>query len=156
MNHTHASLCLGVFVGAMLSTANAFAAVEQSKFQDWTVDCPKKEMCVAHLERKGVQILVGRVTPNGAVRMALRVSAAAKPSSPVGLRLADGWQAGLRVGKCTANYCEAGVAEKSTSIAVAALSRNGDGIVGYELNDRLMLIPVSFAGFADAMKQVNK
>jgi invasion protein IalB len=138
----------------LLSTASH--AADSKGPQDWKVDCPKKEVCVAHLERKGVQILVGRVAPKGAVRMALRVSSGAKPSSPVGLRLSDGWQAGLKVGKCTASYCEAGVAEKSTSIALAAISRNSDGMVGYQLNNQILLIPVSFAGFSDALKRVSE
>lgn len=156
MNYKHLFPRLLTIVAGTFLLLGTGAAAENRTFQDWKVDCPKKEMCVAHLERRGVQILVGRVAPKGAVRMALRVSSAAKPMAPVSLRLSDGWQAGLKVGKCTANYCEAGVAEKSTSIAVTAISRNRDGMIGYQLNDKILLIPVSFAGFSEALKRVNE
>ena len=138
----------------LLGAKSAFAADTRS-YQDWKVDCPKKGACVAHLDEPGVQILVGRVAPNSAVRMALRLAAAAKSGAPVAMRLSDGWQAGLRIGQCTKAYCEAGVTEKSTSIAIAALKRNHDGLIAYQINDKLMLIPFSLAGFENAMKDVS-
>jgi invasion protein IalB len=124
-------------------------------YQDWRVDCPQKNACVAHFDAAGVQILIGRATPNAPVRMAFRLPAAAKTGTPVAMRLSSGWEAGLRVGGCKKEYCEAGVAEKSTDAALGEFRRGHDGIVAYQLDNRILIIPFSLAGFADAMKAVS-
>jgi invasion protein IalB len=124
-------------------------------FQDWRVDCPQKNTCVAHFDAAGVQILIGRATSNSPVRMAFRLPAAAKTGTPVAMRLSSGWEAGLRVTGCKKDYCEAGVAEKSTDTALGEFRRGHDGIVAYQLDNRILIIPFSLAGFADAMKAVS-
>lgn len=140
----------------LLATGLVVAALQPAKAASgWTVTCPSKKACVAHLDRQGVQILVGRTKDGAPLRMALRISAAAQKGKPVSMRLNDGWQAGLRVGNCNGKYCEAGVAQNATSIAVSALSRNRSGIIAYEIKDRILLIAFSLDGFNDALKRVG-
>lgn len=143
--------------GALLLVAAALFATTQrtAAATAWKVSCPAKTACVAHLDRKGVQILVGRTQAKAPLRMAFRVSAAARTGKPVALRLNDGWQAGLRIGKCSKAYCEVGVAQKATSTAVAALARNRSGLVAYEIKNRILLIEFPLDGFRDAMKRVE-
>jgi len=88
--------------------------------------------------------------------MAFRVSALAKPGEPVTVRLDDGWQAALRVGNCTGNYCEVGVAKNATTIAIGALSRNNAGVIAYQAKDRIFVLPISLKGFSEAMNLVGK
>lgn len=130
------------------------AAATQS-YQDWRVDCPQKNACVAHFDAAGIQILIGRVTPTSPVRMAFRLPAAIKTGAPVAVRLSTGWEAGLHVGGCKKEYCEAGVAEKSTDTAAGEFRRSQSGIVAYQIDNRILIIPFSLAGFADAMKAVS-
>ena len=144
-----------VLAGILLAGATAASAAQQ-KFRDWRVDCPADQACVAHLDQKGVQILVGRTKAKAPVRVAFRISVGAQKGKPVALRLDDAWQAALRVGACNTSYCEAGVAAKSTDLVVAALSRNNRGLIAYEAKDRLLLIPFSLSGFGEAMRQVKK
>lgn len=112
--------------------------------------------CVAHLDHKGVQILIGRSKANGPLRMAFRLPAGTKKGQPVGLRLDDGWQAGLVVGGCKDRYCEAPVASKMTDTAISAFSRNASGLIAYEFKDRILLIPFPLDGFREAIAAVKK
>ena len=143
---------IGDFAAILIAPSEAGAT---QSYQDWRVDCPQKNACVAHFDAAGVQILIGRATPSSPVRMAFRLPAAAKAGNPVAMRLSSGWEAGLRVGGCKKDYCEAGVAEKSTDTALGEFRRGHDGIVAYQLDNRILIIPFSLAGFADAMKAVS-
>ena len=143
---------IGAFAAILIAPSEAGAT---QSYQDWRVDCPQKNACVAHFDAAGVQILIGRAPPSSPVRMAFRLPAAAKAGNPVAMRLSSGWEAGLRVGGCKKDYCEAGVAEKSTDTALGEFRRGHDGIVAYQLDNRILIIPFSLAGFADAMKAVS-
>ncbi len=141
----------------LLAIAIMLAATQHAQAStDWTVSCPTEKACVAHLDRKGVQILIGRTKDGAPLRMALRLSAAAQKGKPVSMRLNDGWQAGLRVSNCSEKYCEAGVATSATPVAIAALSRNRSGIIAYEIKDKILLIEFTLTGFADALKRVGQ
>lgn len=139
-----------VIVAILASTS--LASAQTQAFQDWRVDCPQKNACVAHFDTTGVQILIGRVAPNAAVRMALRFPVQTKMGEPVAMRLSNGWQAGLRINGCKKDFCEAAVVEKATNTAVTQLRSSHDGVVAYQLKDRILIVPFSLAGFADAMK----
>jgi len=141
-------------LGAFAMTADAATAPQ--KYKEWTVQCMAESACIAHLDRAGVQILVGRTKANMPVRMAFRIPASAKTGQPVALRLNDGWQAGLRTGKCMKAFCEVGVAEKATDIAIAALSRNTGGLIAYQVKDRILLVAFPLDGFSEALNQVKK
>lgn len=141
-------------LATIVATSPSEAAGTQT-FKDWRVDCPQTNACVAHFDAAGVQILIGRASPNSALRMAFRLPAAAKQGTPIAMRLSTGWQAGLRIGGCKKEYCEAAVAMKATDTTVTELRRGSDGIVAYQLDNRILIIPFSLAGFADAMKAVS-
>lgn len=147
--------CLVVAMSAVTMTVHAAAAATQ-KYKEWTVQCMAERACIAHLDRAGVQILVGRAKANTPVRMAFRIPASAKTGQPVALRLNDGWQAGLRTGNCAKAFCEVGVAEKATDIAITALSRNSGGLIAYQVDDRILLIAFPLDGFREALSQVKK
>ena len=54
-----------------LGVTTCEAATTQT-YQDWHVDCPQANACVAHFDAEGVQILLGRAAPNAVMRMAFR------------------------------------------------------------------------------------
>lgn len=137
-----------------LGVTTCEAATTQT-YQDWHVDCPQANACVAHFDAEGVQILLGRAAPNAAMRMAFRFPAATKSGTPIAMRLSTGWQAGLRIAGCKKEYCEAAVAANLTDSTIAQLRRSQSGEVAYLLNDRILIIPFSLSGFADAIKAVS-
>lgn len=141
----------------LVATAIVLVTVQHAKAAPgWAVTCPTKKACIAHIDRRGVQILVGRTKDDAPLRMAFRLSAAAEKGKPVSMRLNDGWQAGLRISSCSQKYCEAGVSKSATSIAIAALSRNRNGIIAYEAKNKILLIEFTLDGFNDALKRVGR
>lgn len=144
---------LALLTGSAVTTAHAETPTH--KFQSWAVQCPQKNACIAYLEGAGVQILVGRSAPGQPVRMGLRVLPGAKSGQPAALRLSDGWQAGLKIGKCSEKFCEIAVAENSVDKAIGAFLKTKEGVLAYEVGGKILIAPFSLAGFQAALHEVR-
>lgn len=144
---------------ALTFTSSALAAPNptlQKKYENWTVTCQSKDVCIAHTEATGLQILVGRNASDAPVRIAMRIAKTAKKGDAAAIRLSDGWQAGARVSVCNQSLCEIAIAPASTQKTLNEFLKSRDGVVAYQLQDRILITSVSFAGFERALGDVQR
>ncbi len=128
----------------------------QKKYESWTVTCQSKDVCIAHTETAGLQILVGKTSAESPVRIAMRVAKTAKRGDPAAIRLSDGWQAGARVGVCNENICEIAIAPDATDKTLTEFLKSQDGVVAYQIKGKILIASVSFAGFRKALDDVQR
>ncbi|MGB5950224.1 MAG: hypothetical protein WBG82_12960 [Parvibaculum sp.] len=144
-----------LLVGAVIAASPANSATPVRKFESWSVQCLDKNVCIAYLEGSGVQILVGRTAAGQPIRLGLRILPKAKTGQPASLRLESGWQAGLKIGKCSDKFCEVPVGESSTNLALEQFLKTREGVIAYQVGEKILIAPFSLAGFKAALKEVR-
>lgn len=144
-----------LLIGAVGTAISADAATPVRKFENWSVQCFDKNVCIAYLEGSGVQILVGRTAADQPIRLGLRILPKAKTGQPASLRLESGWQAGLKIGKCSDKFCEVPVGESSTNLALDQFLKTREGVIAYQVGEKILIAPFSLAGFKAALKEVR-
>lgn len=144
-----------LLIGAVGTAISADAATPVRKFENWSVQCFDKNVCIAYLEGTGVQILVGRTVASQPVRLGLRILPRAKTGQPASMRLQNGWEAGLKIGKCSDKFCEVPVGEASTNLALEQFQKTSEGVVAYQVGEKILIAPFSLAGFKAALKEVR-
>lgn len=128
----------------------------QKKYDSWTVTCQTKDVCIAHTETAGLQILVGKTSADAPIRIAMRVAKTAKRGDAAAIRLSDGWQAGVRVGVCNDTICEIAIAPNATDKTLSEFLKSQDGVVAYQMQGKILISSVSFVGFRKALDDVQR
>jgi invasion protein IalB len=141
-------LLAGAATLALAQTANAQT---NRQFQDWTVNCPKPDACVATSDGVGARLIVGPGNPDRRLRLVILVAAGTAEKTPIALRLDDGTTVQLAVNACNDAHCQAIVRPDMVGEVLDKLRRQFDALVAYQSNDQVVLQPVSLRGMNAAV-----
>lgn len=141
-------LLAGAATLALAQTANAQT---NRQFQDWTVNCPKPDACVAISNGAGARLIVGPGNPDRQMRMVVLVAAGMADKTPVAMRLADGTVIQLAVNKCNDQHCQAIARPDIVAQVLEKMKRQGDAVVAYQAPDQVVIAAVSLRGMTAAV-----
>lgn len=139
-------------VTALFTSFSAGAQAETRQFQDWTVNCPKADACVATSQGKAVRFVVGPTAGQSRdLRFVLLLAAQAKPDGPVALRLQDGRVIQLAVNRCSDANCQAIVRPDVVLQVIEQMRGHRSCMVAYEAGGQMLIEEVSLQGLNPAV-----
>jgi len=147
------TLAASAYAPSALAAPNPMS---QTKYENWSVTCQSRNVCIAHTETAGLQLLIGKPSADAPLRIAMRIAKTAKKGDAAAIRLSDGWQAGARIGACNENICEIAIAPASTDKTLNEFLKSRDGVVAYQMQGRILIASISFAGFKKALGDVQR
>ena len=148
-----------VFLAGLLSLLISATAAAQSDttetFGDWNYGCNDEGRCFVLMNGAGARVIFAKDTEADRLFASVVVPAQSGMDQPVTVRLNNNVAMQLNVNNCTDRFCEAVIDQTKSRLVVDYFRVATDGVVAYLNGDKISVVPISMAGFSDAIARLG-